>query len=253
MSQNGQTQHRAAHFFMNAKGGVGKSHHAVLLLQAYRAAGLPVIGIDADATSATFSSFKSLKIRRMDIMEREQINARVFDNIIEEILTGDSNFVIDTGASSFVELNRYLAKNAGPDVVTGAGKRFVTNLIITGGATFNETCLNLKAIADQAPASVEIVVWLNEHFGPIADGRAFEDLEIYKLTAPRISAVIRIADHTFAEQSTFGEDVKQMMRRGYSFEDVKAAPTAEFTVMAKSRLYRLQKDIDGKLSAAFSF
>ncbi len=82
MSQNGQTQHRAAHFFMNAKGGVGKSHHAVLLLQAYRAAGLPVIGIDADATSATFSSFKSLKIRRMDIMEREQINARVFDNII---------------------------------------------------------------------------------------------------------------------------------------------------------------------------
>ncbi len=129
----------------------------------------------------------------------------------------------------------------------------MTNLIITGGATFNETCLNLKAIADQAPASVEIVVWLNEHFGPIAGGRAFEDLEIYKLTAPRIAAVIRIADHTFAEQATFGEDVKQMMRRGYSFEDVKAAPTAEFTVMAKSRLYRLQKDIDGKLAAAFSF
>ena len=44
-----------------------------------------------------------------------------------------------------------------------------------------------------------------------------------------------------------------MMRRGYSFEDVKAAPSTEFTVMAKSRLYRLQKDIDGKLSAAFSF
>ena len=61
MSQNGHTQQRAAHFFMNAKGGVGKSHYSVLLLQAYRAAGLPVIGIDADATSSTFSSFKSLK------------------------------------------------------------------------------------------------------------------------------------------------------------------------------------------------
>ena len=152
-SQSPQPQH-AVNLFMNAKGGVGKSHYCTLLYQAYKAAGLPVIGIDADATSATFSSFKSLKIRRVSIMEGgDKINARIFDDIVEELLTTSSNFIIDTGASSFVELNRYLIKNQIPDHVRGAGKRFIANLIITGGATFAETCANLEAIANQAPAS----------------------------------------------------------------------------------------------------
>jgi len=132
-----------------------------------------------------------------------------------------------------------------------AGKKFVANLIITGGATFNETSLNLKAIAGQAPPSVEIVVWLNEHFGPVAPaGRSFEDLEIYRMTAPRIKGVIRLEDHTFSEPATFGADVKQMMSKSLSFHEVRQSP--EFTLMAKARLHRLEQEINGKLAAAFS-
>src|SRR5271165_5921579 len=59
---------RAVNLFLNSKGGVGKSHHAVLLVQAYRTAGEPVIAIDADATSATFASFKGLGVRRIQLM-----------------------------------------------------------------------------------------------------------------------------------------------------------------------------------------
>ena len=79
----------------------------------------------------------------------------------------------------------------------------------------------------------------------------FEELEIYQLTAPRISSVIRIADHTFAEQATFGADVKQMMAAGMSFEDVKTSP--DFRIMAKSRLHQLQMSVNEQLAAAFSF
>ena len=221
---NGSEPRYAVNLFLNSKGGVGKSHHAVLLVQAYRAAGLPVIAIDADATSATFSSFRGLGVRRIKLMDGDAINARLFDDIVEEILTVNSNFVIDTGASAFVELSRYLSRNDIPNHVANAGKRFIANLIITGGATFSETSMNLKAIADQLQAPVEIIVWLNDHFGPVApSGSRFEDLEIYKLTASRIKAIVNLTDHTFSEPGhVWGRrqayDVDGFkLRRGYEF------------------------------------
>jgi hypothetical protein len=201
----------------------------------------------ADATSATFPSFKGLGVRRVRLMEGDAINARIFDDIVEEILTVNSNFVIDTGASAFVELSRYLNRNDIPAHVAAAGKRFVANLILTGGATFVETSLNLKAIAEQLDPPVEIVVWLNDHFGPVVPrGRTFEDLEIYKITAPRIKAVISLDDHTFTEPATFGADVKHMMSEGLSFEEVMGS--GEFTLMAKQRIKKLERDLNGKLA-----
>jgi hypothetical protein len=241
------TPRRSVHLFLNSKGGVGKSHHAVLLYQAYLAAGLPVAAIDADATSATFSSFKGLKVRRIQLMEGDAINARIFDNIVQEILVEDSNFVIDTGASAFVELNRYLLRNKIPDHVAAAGKQFVANVILTGGATFNETSHNLEALSEQLPSSVEIVVWLNDHFGPVVPhGHRFEEMQVYQAHAHRIAAIINLVDHTFSEPATFGADVKQMMRGGLSFAEVRESPA--FTLMAKMRLKGLEQEVNGKLA-----
>ena len=245
--QNG-SHARAVNFFLNSKGGVGKSHHAVFMVQAYRQAGQPVVAIDADATSATFFCYKALQVRRVPLMEGDDINPRVFDSIVEEILTTDANFVIDTGSSAFVELNRYLLRNGIPQHIIEGGKRFIANIIIAGGNLFAETCSNLKAIADQMPAEVEIVVWINDHFGPVVPaGRLFEDLEIYKMTQGRIAAVIQLDDHTFAEKQTFGADLSQMTRAGLTFEEVQASP--DFTIMAKHRLKRVEQDLYGKFAA----
>jgi hypothetical protein len=41
-------------------------------------------------------------------------NPRVFDYIVDKMLTTDANFVIDAGSSSFVELYRYLLRNGIP-------------------------------------------------------------------------------------------------------------------------------------------
>ncbi len=246
--QNGSKLKEAVHFFLNSKGGVGKTHTATYLTQGYRAAGLPVVALDADATSATFSSFKGLGVRRVNVMEGDKINERIFDNIVEEILTQDTNFVIDTGASAFVELSRYFNRNEIPDHIARAGKRFVANVIITGGVTFNETSLNLKSIAEQMPPSVEIVVWLNQHFGPIGTGAlGFEDLEIYKMTAHRIKTVVKLEDHTFTEAATYGVDVKLMMSKGLTFGEVRQSP--DFTLMAKHRLHLLEREVNEKVSS----
>ena len=127
------------------------------------------------------------------------------------------------------------------------GKRFIANIIIAAGNLFAETCSNLEAIADQMPPEVEIVVWINDHFGPVVPaGRRFEDLEIYKMTQGRIAAVIQLDDHTFGEKQTFGADVSQMTRAGLTFAEVQGSP--EFSIMAKHRLKRVEKDLYGKFA-----
>ena len=234
--------------FMNSKGGVGKSHYSVLLTQGYQDAGLPVIAIDADPTSATFSSFPKLGVRRVQLMEDDAINSRVFDDITEEFLTVDANFVVDTGASAFVELNRYFLKNNIPEHIHAAGRRLIAHIILAGGSTFRETAANLEAMAEQMPPSVEIAVWINDHFGPvIPPGRRLEELAVYKKTAGRINAVIHLADHTFTEPATFGRDVKQMMAAGLTFTEVRQSK--DFTIMAKSRLHQIAQEVNGQLSS----
>ena len=244
---SGSQSRRAVNLYMNSKGGVGKSHYSVMLTQAYQEAGLPVSAIDADPTSATFSSFPKLGVRRIQLMEGDAINPRVFDSIIEEFLTADSNFVMDTGASAFVELNRYLLRNRIPEHIHAAGKRLAAHIILAGGATFRETGANLEAIAEQMPPSVEIVVWINDHFGPVVPpGRKLEDLAVYKACAGRIAAIVHLADHTFTEPATFGADIKQMMSQGLSFAEVREAPS--FTLMAKARLKQFEEEVYGQLS-----
>jgi hypothetical protein len=237
---------RKVHFFVNSKGGVGKSHNAAMLVQYHHYKELPVKAFDADATSATFSSFSALDVTRISLMNSDAIDPRQFDLMLESILTEDVNFVVDTGASSFVEMNRYFLRNHIPSMIYEAGKTFVANIIIVGGATFNETSHNLETMASQMPPEVEIVVWLNEHFGPISqDGREFEDMRIYQAHRHRISGLVHMPDWTYTDPATFGADMRQMMKAGLTFDEARTSP--DFTLMSKSRLHRLQHDIFYKL------
>jgi hypothetical protein len=238
---------RKAHFFVNSKGGVGKSHCSVIVTQGYRDRGLPVKAFDADAMSATFSSFPALQVTRIPLMSGDAIDPRQFDAMLEPILTEDSNFVVDTGASSFVELNRYFLRNDVPGMIHDAGKILVANVIVVGGAMFAETCNNLDSMASQMPPQVEIAVWLNEHFGPVArNGKDFEEMEIYERHRARIAALVRMPDWTYTQQATFGVDMRCMMTAGLTFAEVQGSP--DFTLMAKSRLRRIERDLQGKLA-----
>jgi hypothetical protein len=237
---------RKVHFFFNSKGGVGKTHNAAFLAQHHHDRGEPILVFDADATSAMLSSFAALNVNRISLMSGDAIDSRQFDAMMEPILTEDTHAIVDTGASSFVEINRYFLRNNIPRMIHEAGKILVANIIIVGGSMFVETCLNLKSVAAQMPPEVEIVVWLNEHFGPIENGKAFEDMEIYQKHKSRISGLVRLPDWTYTDQQTFGVDVSQMMKAGLTFEEVKTSP--DFSLMAKSRLNRVKNEVFGKLA-----
>ena len=238
---------RKVHFILNSKGGVGKSFIAFLLAQYYRHIGAPALCFDADATTATFSSFAALDVTRVPLMDEGRVlNTRKFDGIVEAILTEDANVVVDTGTSSFVALSHYLIENDIHAQIREAGKQVTVHAIIVGaGRTLPETLSDLDDLATQLPGEVEIIVWLNEHFGLIKqDGKGFEQMRVYQTHRERIGGIVRLPQRT---ADTFGEDVKEMIRRKLTFAEAIASP--DFTLISKQRLKMIERDVYQKLEA----
>ncbi len=243
--QNAKTAARNVHFILNSKGGVGKSYVAFLLAQFYLDKAEPVLCFDADATTATFSSFPSLNVTRIALMEGTILNARHFDTMLEPILTEDAHCVVDTGTSSFVAISHYLIENDVHEQIRAVGKTVIVHAIVVGGATLKETLNDLDELAKQLPPAVEIVVWLNEHFGLIKEaGKTFHAMAVYKAHEARIRGVVHLPLRTGA---TFGEDVKEMMRQHLTFGEAIASP--QFSLMAKQRLKMIEADVHAKLGA----
>lgn len=244
---------RRVHFFYNSKGGVGKSHNAVNLSQWHRDRGQPYKAFDADATSATFSSFKGLNVTRIKLMDREDINPRQFDLLTNAFIDPDEdcNFIVDTGASAFVAINRYAMQMDLPGMIHAAGKKLVANMMMVAGNTLAETTANLMAMVEQMPPEVEIVVWINHHFGRVQDeqGRSFEQMAVYDKYHHRIAGIVELPDHTFTDPKTFGEDVQKMMSLGLTFEEVKAS--AALGIIEKARINRHKAMIYEQLDAVF--
>ena len=92
-----------------------------------------------------------------------------------------------------------------------------------------------------------LVVWKNEHFGPIIapDGKPFEKMAVYEAYHHRIHAIIHLPQRTTA---TFGADVTDMMKRQQTFDEAINDP--ETRLMAKQRLTLVRRDVFNQLQAA---
>ena len=72
------------HMILQGKGGVGKSLIAAILAQYKMGTGQQPLCIDTDPVNATFHGFEKLNVKRLQIMENEEINPRNF--LISKIL-----------------------------------------------------------------------------------------------------------------------------------------------------------------------
>ena len=243
--QDAANHHRKAHLILNSKGGVGKSFVAFLMAQYYRNRAEPFLCFDADATTATLSRFANLNVTRIELMEGTILNPRQFDKMLEPILSEDAHCIVDTGTSSFVAVSHYIIENDVHEQIRQAGKKVVVHAIIVGGSTLPETLNDFNALARQLPAEVDIVVWLNEHFGQIQEsGKGFERMDVYTANKARVTGLVRLPHRTVA---TFGEDIKEMMALNLTFDE--AIASSKFTLMAKQRLKIVDQDVKNKLAA----
>lgn len=219
---------------MQGKGGVGKSVVAAMLTQHYMAHDVTPICVDTDPVNQTFAGYKAFNVRRLDIMDGEDINQRAFDDLIEIIMASDdknATLVADNGAASFVPLGSYLVSGDVLPMLAEAGHNVRLHTVLTGGQALEDTFKGLLSLANNFPKT-PLVVWMNEFFGPIeAGGVPVEKSKEYKALLPRISSQVAIPR---AKAETFGHDLKAMLSLRLTFAEAIKYPG--FSVMARQRL-----------------
>ena len=233
------------HLILQGKGGVGKTFISSMLTQYLKSKYDKVIAFDTDSVNPTFSQYKALEVRRIDLMDGSKINERNLDTLIEAFLTEDAEaMVVDNGASSFVPFSNYLIENEVIEMLNDAGKDVMVHTVLEGGQGMNDTLQGLNVLAKYFN---NIFVWQNQYYGMISyEGKKFEETKVYKNNKEKIFGIAVIGDRS---RDTFGKDIELMLKNKLSFNEVKT--DSRFQIMAKQRLNIFKKDIYTQLENYF--
>src|SRR5450631_2882512 len=83
------------HFTLQGKGGVGKSLVSALVAQYLRSTSLTVRCIDADPVNDTLTQFHGLQAEHLNLVRGGKVDERVFDDMMDTILSDPVSFVVD--------------------------------------------------------------------------------------------------------------------------------------------------------------
>ncbi len=220
------------HMVLQGKGGVGKSFISSALAQYKTAKGHTPLCIDTDPVNATFHGYQALNVKKLDILDGDEINSRNFDHLVELTVNSEEDVIIDNGASSFVPLSHYLISNDVPTLLKELGHELVVHTVITGGQALLDTVSGFAQLARQFPEPSLFAVWLNPYWGPIEhEGRGFEQLKAYKENKERVSAILALPQ---LKEETYGRDISDMLQERLTFDEALAKES--LTIMTRQRL-----------------
>ena len=105
---------RTVHLSLQGKGGVGKSLIASLLAQFFikREASAPSALTLTPVNQTFFSQYAALGAQHLPLMDKNQLDRRRFDSLVDTILATDESFIVDNGASTFAPLWHYMLEGA---------------------------------------------------------------------------------------------------------------------------------------------
>ncbi|WNZ53990.1 hypothetical protein QT397_02290 (plasmid) [Microbulbifer sp. MKSA007] len=119
---------------LQGKGGAGKSFVSLCLSEFLRHKERKLIAIDTDPVNPTLHSYKALNCNLIRMMDNGEIDHRSFDQIIEGILEAeeDLHFVIDTGATTFLPMLKYLDENGVLDLLQDNECEVAIHTVVSG-------------------------------------------------------------------------------------------------------------------------
>jgi hypothetical protein len=231
---------------LQGKGGVGKSFIAATVAQYKASKGQKPLCIDTDPVNSTFHGYKALGVRRLQIMDGDEINSRNFDTLVELVAASKDDVIIDNGAASFVPMSHYLLSNQVPALLQQMGHDLVIHTVITGGQALLDTVNGFAQLVSQFPEEALFIVWLNPYWGPIEhEGKRFEQMKAYTANKDRISAIVQIPN---LKEETFGRDLSDMLQERLTFDE--ALAMASRTIMTRQRLKLVKRQLFGQMDAA---
>ena len=226
------------HLILQGKGGVGKSMVAAILGQFLRARGLDVRCIDTDPVNQTLTQYTALHAEHLKLMSESRIDSRVFDQLMERMLTESATFVVDNGASTFIPLWHYVIENGAIESLEKHGRRVYVHSVITGGQAMVDTLSGFNDLASTTPAQ-NLVVWINEYFGPVEmNGKRFSEMKVFDQHSSRIRGVVSVPRRS---ADTFGRDIEQMLSSKLTFDE--AISGREFSIMGRQRLELVRREL----------
>ncbi|MGK5078775.1 conjugal transfer protein TraL [Janthinobacterium sp. HLX7-2] len=234
------------HMMLQGKGGVGKSLIAAVLAQYMLSKARMPLCIDTDPVNATFHGYQALQVRRIELMEDNEIDPRGFDALIDLVAQEHGDTIIDNGASSFVPLSHYLISNQIPALLKELGHELIVHTVITGGQALLDTISGFAHIASQFPAETRFIAWLNPYWGPVEyEGNGFEQMKTYLANKERLSAIVRLP---VLKKETFGRDLADMLQHRLTFDEALAQES--LSIMTRQRLGIIRRLVYGELDAA---
>lgn len=227
------------HFSLQGKGGVGKSFLAAMLSMYYRDKNIPVQIFDTDPINATLFGFQNLGAQQFEIMKKDDVDKRKFDQLFSSIFNTTEDVILDVGSNGFVPLCSYIISNRLIPMLTSQGHRITIHTSIVGGQNLKHTVNGFDALCSQFPNETTFVIWLNPFWGEIMfDGKPFEKLKVYEKHKHRISAIIHIPDW---DQNMHGKDLADMLEYQITFKQ--ALESDRFGIFEKQRLRIVQDEI----------
>jgi hypothetical protein len=234
------------HILLQGKGGVGKSFAAAVLAQYKASKGGKPLNIDTDPVNSTFHGYRGLDVKRIQLLEGDEINTRNFDALVDMVAGSSEDVIIDNGASSFVPLSHYLISNQVPALLADMGHQLVVHTVVTGGQSLLDTVSGFAQLAGQFPTEALFVVWLNPYWGPVThEGKGFEHMKAYVANRDRVSAIIQIPE---LKGETYGRDLSDMLQERLTFDEALAMAT--LTIMTRQRLKIIKGQLFGQLDNA---
>jgi hypothetical protein len=230
---------------LQGKGGVGKTYIASLVAQYLREHDRATICFDTDPVNNSLVAITALGADPVMLLEDESLNVGAVDAMIERIVKEDVDVVMDNGAASFVPLSNYLISDKVAEVIDTAGKQMVMHVCLVGGGMAMETASGLQAVVTHFPASVRIIVWVNEFFGSVLiNGLPFEKTPFYAQSKDRLAGIIYLPRQN---PKTTGINLSAMLDRKQTFAEVLDDPA--FHIMPKQRLTQYRRSVWEQLDA----
>lgn len=224
---------------LQGKGGVGKSLVASLLAQYLADQGRLAACYDTDPVNGSLQSIPALAAEPVELLAKNAINVKGVDRLIESIVAADKDVVVDNGAASFLPLSRYLVENDIAGVLAQQGVGMMVHTIVTGGSNGQDTVKGLNALILHFAPGAQMVVWVNEFFGPARfKGTDFEHTQVYADNHARLRGTIYLRQ---LDPELFAPNFAEMLDRKLTFAE--AAASGDFMLMEKSRLFRIKSGI----------
>lgn len=236
------------HFFLQGKGGCGKSTSARAFAEYLLDTGKKCICIDTDPVNKTLSGYKRLGVTEINVMSGTKIDPLKFDSIIETLAgaESDEHVIVDNGASSFIAFSDFLLTNGVPELLAELGHTLYIHTVVVGGDAQSDTVLGFASLAKSFGQRAKLVVWLNPYFGPIEkEGKNFETFRAY---ADNKSAVVGIVRYPSFDADTYGKNLADLAKARLTFKE--ALDSADYQLMTKQRFKLAQKAIHSQLGSS---